>query len=67
MFLDNASNTALNENLAIKNKLYPLPLALAFKKNRREMARLLIAKGADAEAYCSKLESYTKYLKPKDF
>ena len=66
-FMDNAPNTVLNENLVIKNKLYPLPLALAFKKNRREMARFLIARGADTEAYCNKLEKNVKDLIPKDF
>ena len=66
-FLDNAPNTVLNENLIIRNKLYPLPLALAFKKNRREMARFLIAHGADIEAYCNKLEKNVKDLMPKDF
>ena len=66
-FLDNAPNTVLNENLIIRNKLYPLPLALAFKKNRRETARFLIGQGADTEAYCSKSESYIKDLMPKDF
>ena len=66
-FLGNAPNTVINENLVIKNKLYPLPLALAFKKNRREMARFLIEHGADTEAYCNKSEAYIKDLMPKDF
>ena len=66
-FLDNAPNTVLNENLIIRNKLYPLPLALAFKKNRREIARLLIDRGADIEAYCNKLEKNVKDLMPKNF
>ena len=66
-FLDNAPNTALNENLIIKGRLYPLPLAIAFKKNRREVARFLLDCGADIKAYCRKNEICVEELTPKGF
>ena len=64
-FLENAPKTVLNENLVIKGKLYPLPLAIAFKKNREEIAGFLIEMGADPDAYCRKYEICVKDLKVK--
>ena len=55
-FLENVPGTVLNENLVVKGKLYPLPLAIAFKKNRKDIADLLIGKGADPDAYCRKYD-----------
>lgn len=66
-FLENHPGTVLNENLVVKGKLYPLPLAVAFKKNRKDIARFLIANGADLNAYCRKYDLYVNELKPKDF
>ena len=66
-FLENNPRVSLNENLVIKGKLYPLPLAIAFKKNREDIARFLIANGADLDAYCRKYDLYVNELKPKDF
>lgn len=66
-FLENNPGVNLNKNLVIKEKLYPLPLAIAFKKNRKEVARFLIANGANLDAYCRKYDSYVNELKPKDF
>ena len=65
-FLTGHPNTVLNENLVIRNKLYPLPLALAFKKNRREIAEFLLSSGASADAYCRKYDVYVSTLKPKE-
>ena len=61
-FLENAPGTVLNENLVVKGKLYPLPLALAFKRDRKEIASFLIEKGADPDAYCRKYDAYVKDL-----
>lgn len=61
-FLENAPKTVLNENLVVKGKLYPLPLAIAFKKNRGDIAGLLIEKGADPDAYCRKYDVFVKNL-----
>ena len=66
-FLENHPGTNLNENLVVNEKLYPLPLAVAFKKNRKDIARLLIANGASSDAYCRKYDLYVNELKPKDF
>lgn len=66
-FLENNRGINLNENLVIKEKLYPLPLAIAFKKNRKEVARFLITKGARLDAYCRKYDLYVNELKLKDF
>ena len=66
-YLEEYPGTLLNENLVIHDRIYALPLAIAFKKNRREVAKFLIGRGADMEAYCSKEGVYVKELKPKDF
>ena len=66
-FLKNNPETILNENLVVKEKLYPLPLAIAFRKNRKDIARFLIANGAKLDAYCRKHDLYVNELKPKDF
>ena len=66
-FLKNNPETILNKNLVVKEKLYPLPLAIAFKKNRKDIARFLIANGAKLDAYCRKHDLYVNELKPKDF
>ena len=65
-FLTEHPNTLLNENLIIKSKLYPLPLAVAFKKNRYDIAEFLIEKGANVKAYCRKYENYVEALKAKN-
>ena len=65
-FLTEHPNTLLNENLVIKNKLYPLPLAVAFKKNRNDIAEFLVAKGASVKAYCKKNEVYVEALRTKN-
>lgn len=62
-FLNNVPGTVLNENLVVKGRLYPLPLAIAFKKNRGAIASLLIGKGADPDAYCRKYDVCVKELK----
>ena len=66
-YLEEYPGTLLNENLVIHDRIYALPLAVAFKKNRKEVAEFLIGRGADMEAYCSKEGVYVKELKPKDF
>lgn len=65
-FLTEHPNTVLNENLVIGNKLYPLPLAIAFKWNRREIAEYLMSAGASPEAYCRKNDARVDTLKPKE-
>ena len=67
LFLENAPRTILNKNLVIKGTLYPLPLLIAFKKNRLDIARFLIEKGADIEAYCNKYELFVKEIVPEKF
>ena len=66
-FLKNAPQTILNENLVIKGKLYPLPLMIAIKKNRKNIAKFLIENGANIEAYCNKYESFVKNCVPENF
>lgn len=59
-------NTVLNENLVIKNKLYPLPLAVAVKKKRNDIVKFLIGQGASLKAYCKKNEDYVEALQTKN-
>ena len=59
--------TVLNQNLVIYDKLYALPLAIAFKKKRNDIAKYLIECGADENAYCRKYDKFIKELKPKNF
>ena len=65
-FMTEHPNTVLNENLVIKNKLYPLPLAVAVKKKRNDIAEFLIGQGASLKAYCKKNEDYVEALQAKN-
>ena len=65
-FMTEHPNTVLNENLVIKNKLYPLPLAVAIKKKRNDIAEFLIGQGASLKAYCKKNEDYVEALQAKN-
>ena len=65
-FMTEHPNTVLNENLVIKNKLYPLPLAVAVKKKRNDIVEFLIGQGASLKAYCKKNEDYVEALQEKN-
>ena len=67
-FYDNGGEAALNQNLTYAcgaTWIIPLPLVAAFQRGYYDIARLLIEKGADLNAYCRKYDAYVKDLMEK--
>lgn len=66
-FLETYPNAMLNENCIVGRKSHPLPLVLAFRRGRTEIARMLIAHGADPDAWCKKSDKYVREFMPANF
>lgn len=69
-FYDNGGTIALNKNLSYAcgaTWIIPLPLVVAFQKKYYDIARILIEKGADLDAYCKKYNITPRELMPEDF
>ena len=66
-FLDTYHNAMLNENYVVDRKCHPLPLVVAFRRGRPEIARMLVARGADLDAWCKSSDKYAREFMPADF
>lgn len=69
-FFDNGGKIALNKNLTYAcgaTWIIPLPLVVAFQKEYYDIAKLLIEKGADLDAYCQKNGITPREIMPEDF
>lgn len=69
-FYDNGGTIALNKNLSYAcgaTWIIPLPLVVALQKKYYDIARILIEKGADLDAYCKKYNITPRELMPEDF
>ena len=69
-FHDNGGTAVLNKNLTYAcgaTWIIPLPLVVAFQRGYYDIARLLIEKGADLDAYCKKNDITPREIMPKDF
>ena len=69
-FYDNGGKAVLNNNLQYAcgaTWIIPLPLVVAFQKGYYDIAKLLIANGADLDAHCIKNNTTPRVLMPEYF
>jgi ankyrin repeat protein len=66
----NFKNISLNENITYacgSNWVITLPLITAFENGHLEVAKYLISKGANLDAFCRKRKKTVREFMPKDF
>ena len=66
-FLEMHPGAMLNENFIVGGKCHPLPLVVAFRRGQLEIARSLIAHGAELDAWCKKTDKYAREFMPAGF
>lgn len=66
-FLETHPNAMLNENYIVGRESHPLPLVLAFRRGRLDIARMLIVHGAKLDVWCKKSDKYVREFMPAGF
>ena len=69
-YFNNGGVPTLNKNITYacgSTWIIPLPLVTAFQKGYYDIAKFLIEKGADLDAYCKKNGITPREIMPKDF